>query len=367
LLMTPKVNLFAPTIAHAMAIASRMKLQVVSKGGDPKMQSRTYKIAPFLTQACKTLGFGPARVLARAGLSVDYLAHEGRGLDAVAWFAVLEALVTEAGNLDRAMELGRALATGPLHPALIAFSSSPDIRTGLNRLALFKPLIAPVSLAIVEKDGMLSITLTSADVTAALPPGIAIMEVSYFLEILRTFASEQIMPQFVTLPASVQITDALRLFAGCEVLIGDHAGIALYAANASLPIISADTAVYRAIEQELMARLTSLSGAIGMADRVRREIRDMLPSGRVSAEAVASRLRVSTRSLQRKLKDEGVSFQTILDETRAALALIYLREHKLSTEETSFLLAYRDPNSFYRAFSEWTGMTPAEARASPAA
>ena len=94
MLMTPKVNLFAPTIAHAMAIASRMKLQVVSKGGDPKMQSRTYKIAPFLTQACKTLGFGPARVLARAGLSVDYLAHEGRGLDAVAWFAVLEALVT---------------------------------------------------------------------------------------------------------------------------------------------------------------------------------------------------------------------------------------------------------------------------------
>jgi AraC-like DNA-binding protein len=328
-------------------------------------QASSYKIAQFLTHACKTLGCGPARVLARAGLSVDYLAHEGRGLAAVKWFAVLEALVTEAGNPDRAMELGRALATGPLHPALIAFSASPDIRTGLHRVALFKSLIAPVTLAFNEQGGGFSITLTSGDMTTGLSPATAIMEVTYFLELLRTFASEQITPQNVTLPAQVQITDAFRRFAGCEILFGDQAGIALHGADASLPIISADSAVYRAIEQELMVRLTSLSGAIGMADRVRREIRDMLPSGQVSAKAVAGRLRVSTRSLQRKLKDEGASFQLILDETRAALAIIYLRERKLSAEETSFLLAYRDPNSFYRAFSDWTGMTPAEARAAP--
>ena len=69
----------------------------------------------------------------------------------------------------------------------------------------------------------------------------------------------------------------------------------------------------------------------------------------------------------RALALEMETLREILDETRAALALIYLREHKLSAEETSFLLAYRDPNSFYRAFSDWTGMTPAEARAAPAA
>lgn len=331
------------------------------------MQSRSYKISQFLAQACKTLGIGPVRVLARAGLPSDYLAHEGRGLDAATWFAVLEALVMEVGSPDGAMELGRGLAVGPLHPALIAFSASPDIRTGLQRVAIFKPLIAPVTLAIVEKGGLLSITITSADEAVRLPPAAAILEVSYFLELFRIFASEQITPHSVTLPAKVQVTDAFRRFAGCEVHSGEQIGLVLRAADASLPIISADTAVYRAVEQELLARLKSLSSASGMADRVRREIRDTLPSGRVSAEMVARRLRISTRSLQRKLKDEGASFQAILDETRAALALIYLRDHKLSAEETSFLLAYRDPNSFYRAFSDWTGMTPAQARAAPSA
>ena len=330
------------------------------------MQGRSYRITPFLTRACKTLGIGPARVMARAGLASDYLAHEGRGLDAAAWFAVLQALVTEAGDPDRAMALGRALAAGPLHPALIAFSASPDIRTGLHRVALFKPLIAPVSLVIGERAGTLSITLASAEDATDLHPAAAIMEVSYFLELFRLFAAEQITPVSVTLPASVQATDAFRRFAGCPILSGDQTGLALRAADASLPILSADTDVCRAIEQELTARLKMQSGASGMADRVRREIRAILPSGHVSAKAVAGRLRFSTRSLQRKLKDEGASFQTILDETRAALALVYLREHKLSAEETSFLLAYRDPNSFYRAFSDWTGMTPAEARAAPA-
>lgn len=42
--------------------------------------------------------------------------------------------------------------------------------------------------------------------------------------------------------------------------------------------------------------------------------------------------------------------------------MVYLRERQLSAEETSQLLAYRDPNSFYRAFRDWTGVTPAEAR-----
>ena len=41
----------------------------------------------------------------------------------------------------------------------------------------------------------------------------------------------------------------------------------------------------------------------------------------------------------------------------------YLKRADMSVQEISYLLAYRDPNSFYRAFQGWTGMTPGEARA----
>ena len=138
------------------------------------------------------------------------------------------------------------------------------------------------------------------------------------------------------------------------------------AAVLNIEIPNADRAMFPVVERhaaQLLAQRDQELQGDGIIPQVRRCIADQLAFDQVCIGDVARTLNRSVRSLQRKLKDEGASFQAILDETRAALALVYLRDHKLSAEETSFLLAYRDPNSFYRAFSDWTGMTPAEARA----
>ncbi|MEX0371763.1 MAG: helix-turn-helix transcriptional regulator, partial [Tateyamaria sp.] len=85
--------------------------------------------------------------------------------------------------------------------------------------------------------------------------------------------------------------------------------------------------------------------------------------GESTIEAAARRMRLSTRSLQRQLSAEGTRFQQVLDKTRADLAREYLTSTELNVAEISYLLAYRDPNSFYRAFSGWTGQTPQSLRA----
>lgn len=328
------------------------------------MTTRPYRVAPFLSQACRVLGLSQARVVMRAGLSADFLAHEGRGLGAKDWFCVLAALMAEAEGADGPVKLGRAMAAGPLHPALMAFSASPDIATGIRRLATFKPLIAPIALEVSQGSGLFQIDIRASDGVAQISPQIAAMEVAHFIELFRLFAAEEIIPVEITLPTDAEVSRSLAAFASCRVRKGDGARLVLTEAAARLPIISADTEVFRAIEREMTQRLRDLDSAGRLAERVGREIRQLLPSGRISVDVVAERLRISTRSLQRKLQQEGSSFQAVLDKTRESLALVYLRDHKLSTEETSYLLAYRDPNSFYRAFSDWTGMTPSEARAS---
>ena len=77
---------------------------------------------------------------------------------------------------------------------------------------------------------------------------------------------------------------------------------------------------------------------------------------------VARRLAVSTRTLQRRLSEEGTSFQQELNGLRADLARHYLTNSRYSSAEISFLLGYSDPNSFIRAFHAWTGQTPESAR-----
>ena len=82
--------------------------------------------------------------------------------------------------------------------------------------------------------------------------------------------------------------------------------------------------------------------------------------------AVARELAMSTRTLQRRLKDEGTTFQDILGDTRESLARHYLSASDMPTSEISFLLGYDDPRSFYRAFNTWTGTTPQALRAATA-
>lgn len=75
-------------------------------------------------------------------------------------------------------------------------------------------------------------------------------------------------------------------------------------------------------------------------------------------DAVARRLGMSRRSLQRHLEREGQSYKSLLQATRQALARHYLVKTDLPTAEISFLLGFDEPNSFFRAFRGWTGQTP---------
>lgn len=77
-------------------------------------------------------------------------------------------------------------------------------------------------------------------------------------------------------------------------------------------------------------------------------------------DEVAVKLGVSKRTLQRKLTEEGTSFQKQLNGTRELLAKNYIRNTEMSSEDIAFLLGYQELNSFLRAFSVWTGMSVSE-------
>jgi AraC-like DNA-binding protein len=112
----------------------------------------------------------------------------------------------------------------------------------------------------------------------------------------------------------------------------------------------------------LKQRLSELDAQASMRERVRAVLLETLPAGISSIDAVAQRLAVSKRSLQRQLAEESVGFQEVLSEVRQALAQHYLRRTDISAGEISWLLGFQESNSFIRAFRSWTGTTPAAYR-----
>ena len=71
---------------------------------------------------------------------------------------------------------------------------------------------------------------------------------------------------------------------------------------------------------------------------------------------------MTPRTLQRRLRESGLSFSQLVDETRQQLVLHYLRDPALELAEIAFLVGFSEAGSLARAFRRWTGTSPGEYR-----
>ncbi|MDR7231148.1 AraC-like DNA-binding protein [Caulobacter sp. BE264] len=96
--------------------------------------------------------------------------------------------------------------------------------------------------------------------------------------------------------------------------------------------------------------------------RVEAELLPLLHTGEISADSVARALGFSRQTLFRKLKAEGATYKTVLDDLRHRMALRYLSGAKASVNETAYLVGFSEPAAFSRAFKRWTGKSPRDVR-----
>ena len=79
-------------------------------------------------------------------------------------------------------------------------------------------------------------------------------------------------------------------------------------------------------------------------------------------DEMATRLGLSTRTLQRRLTDLGRRYQEIVDEVRTSLAIEFLTQTTLSVEEVAQRVGFSEASNFRKAFRKWTGQAPGQYR-----
>ncbi|WP_394829572.1 AraC family transcriptional regulator [Pendulispora albinea] len=128
-----------------------------------------------------------------------------------------------------------------------------------------------------------------------------------------------------------------------------------------LPLTMADPAARRLAVEQCERALDALGGDGRLIGRVR----SLIPrkdGGFRSLDEVASELRLSPRTLKRKLAAQAMAYSTLLEEQQRDKALLLLRALDLSLENVAERLGYSDPANFTRAFRRWTGLTPSAYR-----
>ena len=97
-------------------------------------------------------------------------------------------------------------------------------------------------------------------------------------------------------------------------------------------------------------------------DQVELLIRGFLAGNRCTIEQIASSLNMHSRTLQRRLRDEGTSFEALKDITKRRRAEKLLSQKEVSLTDIAFLLGYSESSTFSRKAREWFGVSPREFR-----
>jgi AraC-like DNA-binding protein len=127
------------------------------------------------------------------------------------------------------------------------------------------------------------------------------------------------------------------------------------------PVVSADPAALELAREQCERALSMLGFEGRIAGRVRAAMSNA-DGGFRGIDEVASSLKLSERTLKRRLKLESTTYSTILDEARLARAQTLLREERRTLEEIAEALGYSNVANLTRAFRRWTGTTPAAYR-----
>lgn len=312
----------------------------------------------------KDLGIQPSDVLRRAGLPDDLLTRDTVSLSTAQYFDFWRGLEDEAADPRLPIRLCEGISAEAFDAPIFAALCSPDLNTAGRRLSRFKKLIGPMALHVDESATETALEIEYLDKTLTPPAVLVATELVFFVQLARLATREEIRPIAVAAPEPPRPAAAYTEYFGRPVESGTRNTVIFSARDAARPFLTANSKMWEFFEPELRKRLSELDDTATMSDRVRGALLELLPSGSASLQAVSRKLAVSTRTLQRRLSAEGRTFQLVLDATREELARHYLGSSTMSGAEISFLLGYEDPNSFFRAFHAWTGVTPEQARLS---
>lgn len=149
-----------------------------------------------------------------------------------------------------------------------------------------------------------------------------------------------------------------RIF-DCPVRMGaPKTALYLKKEHVSDKVINSDYQLLNMLVQYAEQKLHSMHQQHDLVHRIRATILNMANPHFPTIQEAAANLNLSVRTLQRRLKFEGYTYQNLTDELKKQFALNYLRNEDLSVKEIAYSLNFSEASSFIRSFNRWFGVSP---------
>ncbi len=298
----------------------------------------------------RAYGISVDELLKRARLPLDMFVRDNPCVTAEEYYRFMKAIEDIVPDKKMPILLATADNIETITPPIFGAYCSANARECVKRIAQYKALAGAIIFGICEDKQGITVEIKGEE-NIDIPEIIIGVEMVLLTNLIRKATKENIIPLNITVQKTF-VNPEYEQFLGCKAEEGEANSITFSNADAEIPFITRNESMWNFFEPELKKRLSEMDTDDSFSAKVRSVLVEILPSGKSGIEDVATALGTS---LQRRLKEENTTFQKQLNNVRELLAKNYIQNTQLSSEDIAYLLGYQDLNSFFRAFSLWTG------------
>jgi len=313
----------------------------------------------------KTAGLDPAPLLRKAGLSVEQIESRSTRLRVQSQIRFIE-FVAEALNDDfLGFHLARDFDLRQIGLLHYVFGSSDMLGDALQRAVRYARIVNESLALKYRENNEVAVDFSYVGVPRSQDCHQSEFLMATILRACREATGRRLQPLHVKF-AHHRNGDCSQLnaFLGVDAEFAAGADEITFPVSISeIPVMGADPFLNDLLVdycEEALSR--HRTGERTFRLEVENALVPLLPHGKARLGEIARRLGMSDRTLARRLSQEGVTFNTVLEELKFDLAKRYLGDPDLSISEIAWLLGYQEVSAFTHAFKRWSGKTPRQTR-----
>lgn len=243
--------------------------------------------------------------------------------------------------------------------------SAATLGDGLRRILAFERVFHDVAQSELVLDGDRAV-LRHDPRGMRLPRHASEFGSAWIVLMARRVTGANVVPRAVGFAhaAPASLAEHARVFGVRPTFGGDVPELVLRRADLERPSRGVDPALGAILDSHARLLLARLPASRELVDLARAAVHAAMLAGAPTVAAVARRLEIRPRTLQRQLREHGTSVAKLLDEVRADAARRWLADPTVSIAEIAFGLGFAEVSAFHRAFVRWSGATPGHFRRS---
>jgi AraC-like DNA-binding protein len=317
----------------------------------------------MLPRRLEELGFSPEALLRQAGLPTGLFHQEKTLVSTEEFFALYRGIAGATNDPGFGLKLGTEDRVERYDPIRITALSARSFRDALQRMARYKQLTCPEEIRVAERGNECAVQFVWLMAHKKEPVFLVDMCFAWIVAIASRGVGRHLSPKRVEFQRTPAHREMYEAHFRCPVKFkANQNALTFSKADMELPFVTYNAELLAMVAPQLEAELEEQLGHKTFSEQAKAILKRLLAGQRPGIQDLARELHLSTRTLQRRLTEQGITFQRLLEEARRELARHYLLHSSLELNQTAYLLGYEDANSFFRAFHHWEGTSPGQWR-----